>query len=72
MPDTTYEVSLTAEYLSGVGNPLDGHGKTEEGTSCFCSQMHFNIGYSNKSLPAYLHCNRKLWYISLAHWQHAE
>ncbi|XP_039202568.1 collagen alpha-1(XII) chain isoform X3 [Crotalus tigris] len=30
MPDTTYEVSLTAEYLSGVGNPLDGHGKTEE------------------------------------------
>ncbi|XP_013922004.1 PREDICTED: collagen alpha-1(XII) chain-like, partial [Thamnophis sirtalis] len=30
MPDTTYEVSLTAEYLSGVGSPLDGYGKTEE------------------------------------------
>uniref|UniRef100_A0A8D0CFC3 Collagen alpha-1(XII) chain n=2 Tax=Salvator merianae TaxID=96440 RepID=A0A8D0CFC3_SALMN len=29
-PDTTYEVSVTAEYQSGPGNPLRGHGKTEE------------------------------------------
>ncbi|KAJ7341667.1 hypothetical protein JRQ81_006106, partial [Phrynocephalus forsythii] len=28
--DTRYEVSVTAEYQSGVGNPLSGHGKTEE------------------------------------------
>ncbi|XP_061479123.1 collagen alpha-1(XII) chain isoform X1 [Rhineura floridana] len=29
-PDTRYEVSVTAEYKSGAGNPLSGHGKTEE------------------------------------------
>ncbi|XP_062981009.1 collagen alpha-1(XII) chain isoform X2 [Elgaria multicarinata webbii] len=28
--DTRYEVSVTAEYQSGPGNPLNGHGKTEE------------------------------------------
>lgn len=30
-PDTRYEVSVTAEYQSGSGNPLNGLGKTEEG-----------------------------------------
>lgn len=30
-PDTRYEVSVTAEYQSGAGKPLNGHGKTEEG-----------------------------------------
>ncbi|XP_053142880.1 collagen alpha-1(XII) chain isoform X4 [Hemicordylus capensis] len=29
-PDTRYEVSVTAEYQSGPGKPLSGHGKTEE------------------------------------------
>ncbi|CAI5769701.1 collagen alpha-1(XII) chain isoform X1 [Podarcis lilfordi] len=29
-PDTRYEVSVTAEYQSGAGKPLNGHGKTEE------------------------------------------
>ncbi|XP_077162695.1 collagen alpha-1(XII) chain isoform X2 [Paroedura picta] len=29
-PDTRYEVSVTAEYQSGSGSPLNGYGKTEE------------------------------------------
>lgn len=58
-PDTKYEISVTAEYSSGLGSPLTGNAATEEG------RENMTIAWKQSPSPC-SHCGKalgKLFYV---------